>query len=284
MGYAGRSMVFFAPHAVLKVYTHRASERAHREVAGIELAARHAPGLRVSQLLSHDDVPGGLSWVATTRLPGSPPSPEQIAASSGARRLGRITARLHAIPGKHLGALAAHDRRIRELPPTDPAGLEAGHRLLAALGAVEARQWPRCERGFVHGDLSSRNVLLPPTGEFAGVIDLEGCGLGCVYDDLATLVMQDGPARLRRPRPTPRRLPGRADRTRPPPPSGRSRASDVAPGMAGPLDPAVGHRDRPPPDRRGARPHPWPAHRPPALTPRAHRQDELARSHADRPR
>jgi aminoglycoside/choline kinase family phosphotransferase len=63
-------------------------------------------------------------------------------------------------------------------------------------------QRPRCERGFVHGDLSSRNVFLPsepgdePTDEFngqrPGVIDFEGCGVGCIYDDLATLVMQDG--------------------------------------------------------------------------------------------
>jgi hypothetical protein len=72
VGYAGRSMVFFAPDAVLKVYTHRPGERAHREVCGIELAAIHAPGVRVAEVLGHDDVPGGLSWVATTRLPGTP--------------------------------------------------------------------------------------------------------------------------------------------------------------------------------------------------------------------
>lgn len=57
-GYAGRSMVFFAPTAVLKVYTHRPAECAHREIAGINLAAVHAPRVRVAEVLGHDDVPG----------------------------------------------------------------------------------------------------------------------------------------------------------------------------------------------------------------------------------
>ncbi|MGH7644575.1 MAG: glycosyltransferase family 4 protein, partial [Gemmatimonadales bacterium] len=79
VGYAGRSMVLFAPSAVLKVYTHRPGERAHREVAGIELAATHACGVRIAEILGHDDVPGGLSWIATTRLPGAHPSHEKLA-------------------------------------------------------------------------------------------------------------------------------------------------------------------------------------------------------------
>lgn len=201
-GYAGRSMVFFAPTAVLKVYTHRPGERAHREIAGIELAAIHVPGVRVAEILGHDDVPGGLSWVATTRLPGAHPSRDQLATPAVARHLGRVAARLHTIPVKHLDALPPQARRIRELPTSDPAGAEAGHRLVEALKAIEPHQRPRCERGFVHGDLSSRNVLLPgepvdePSDELGsqrpGVIDFEGCGVGCVYDDLATLVMQDG--------------------------------------------------------------------------------------------
>lgn len=205
-GYAGRSMVFFAPNAVLKVYTHRPGERAHREVSGIDLAATHAPGVRVAEVLGHDDVPGSLSWVATTRLPGSHPSRDQLATPALARQLGRVAAHLHAIPLEYLDALPTQARRIRELPTSDPAGAEVGHRLVEALEAVEPHQRPRCERGFVHGDLSSRNVLLPsepadepadePRDEFGGqrpgVIDFEGCGLGCVYDDLATLVMQDG--------------------------------------------------------------------------------------------
>ncbi len=201
-GYAGRSMVFFAPAAVLKVYTHRPGERAHREIAGIDLAATHAPGVRVAEILGYDDVPGGLSWVATTRLPGAHPSRDQLATPAVARHLGRVAARLHAIPVKHLDALPTQARRIRELPTSDPAGAEAGHRLVEVLEAIEPQQRPRCERGFVHGDLSSRNVLLPsapvdePSDELGsprpGVIDFEGCGAGCVYDDLATLVIQDG--------------------------------------------------------------------------------------------
>lgn len=202
VGYAGRSMVFFAPTAVLKVYTHRPSERAYREVAGITLAATYAPGVRVAEVLGHDDVPGALSWVATTRLSGTHPSRDQLATPTVARHLGHIAARLHAIPVEHLGALPIQARRIRTLPPSDPAGVEAGHRLVEALEAVEPHQRVRCERGFVHGDLSSRNVFLlsepveKPSDELGGqrwgIIDFEGCGLGCVYDDLATLVMQDG--------------------------------------------------------------------------------------------
>ncbi|MGH3999303.1 MAG: glycosyltransferase, partial [Pseudonocardiaceae bacterium] len=41
VGYGGRSMVFLAPETVLKVYTHRPSERLHREITGLMLAARH---------------------------------------------------------------------------------------------------------------------------------------------------------------------------------------------------------------------------------------------------
>lgn len=202
-GYAGRSMVFFAPEAVLKVYTHRARERADREVAGLELAQTHAPRVRVAEVLGYDDVPGGLSWVATTRLPGTHLSREQLAAGIVARRLGRLAARLHAIDAKHLDQLPNQARRIRDVPAGHPAGAEASRRLVEALEAVEPHQRPRCEPGFVHGDLSSRNVLLsdepvterrgdehetPPVG----VIDFEGSGKGCIYDDLATLVMQDG--------------------------------------------------------------------------------------------
>jgi hypothetical protein len=40
-------------------------------------------------------------------------------------------------------------------------------------------------------DFSARNVLLA-ADQSPGLIDFEGCGLGCRYEDLATLVMQDG--------------------------------------------------------------------------------------------
>ncbi|MGH3843201.1 MAG: glycosyltransferase, partial [Pseudonocardiaceae bacterium] len=45
VGYGGRSMVFLAPETVLKIYTHRPSERLQREITGLTLAAR-AHGLR----------------------------------------------------------------------------------------------------------------------------------------------------------------------------------------------------------------------------------------------
>jgi aminoglycoside phosphotransferase (APT) family kinase protein len=191
VGYAGRSMVLFAPQAVLKVYTHRAAERAAREVAGIAVAAAHAPHLRVASILGRDDVPGGLSWVATTRLAGAQPSARDLTDPTCAAELGRVAARMHAIPAAHLDSLARHSRRIRELPEGDPAAVDAGRALTAALDLAEPHQRTRCEHGFVHGDLSSRNILLA-ADQAPAVIDFEGSGAGCIYDDLATLVMQDG--------------------------------------------------------------------------------------------
>jgi Ser/Thr protein kinase RdoA (MazF antagonist) len=190
VGYGGRSMVFLAPKTVLKVYTHRPSERLHREITGLYLAAR-ASGLRVPAVLGHDDITGSLAWLAATRLDGTQASEPTWAGPDTTELLGRAAARLHSLPANVPGELPELTRRIRDLPTSDATAYQAGTELAEVLTRVEGEHLPRCARGFVHGDFSARNVLLtadqPP-----GVIDFEGCGLGCRYEDLATLVMQDG--------------------------------------------------------------------------------------------
>lgn len=184
VGYGGRSMVFLAKTAVLKIYTHRPAERARRETMGLRLAGQ-VPGLRVPEVLGQDDVEGALSWVAATRLEGT--TPGDIHNQAETRTLGEIAARLHSLPAEALTGLPAFGRNIR------PLG-ENAHpvqvRLSTALAATEAAQQAACVTGFVHADYSARNLLLAP-GLPPGVIDFEGCGVGCVYDDLTNLYVQN---------------------------------------------------------------------------------------------
>lgn len=184
VGYGGRSMVFLSKTAILKIYTHRPVERAQREITGLTLAAT-ATGLRVPEVFGHDTVDGALAWVSATRLDGTAPtdpSDEQATAL-----LGTVAARLHALPAEALAGLPPFRRNIRPLP-------EDAHpvrtRLSAVLAEAELVQLAACVTGFVHGDYSARNLLLAP-GLDPGVIDFEGCGTGCVYEDLTNLYVQN---------------------------------------------------------------------------------------------
>ncbi|MGH3933469.1 MAG: phosphotransferase [Pseudonocardiaceae bacterium] len=190
VGYGGRSMVFLALETVLKVYTHRPSERLQREITGLTLAAR-AQGLRVPAVLGYDDIPGSLAWMSATRLAGTQASGPAWQDPDTTELLGRAAARLHSLPPELLGDLPEFTRRIRDLPLSDADAYQAGTRLAESLTAVEGEHLTQCVRGFVHGDFSARNVLLADN-QHPGVIDFEGCGVGCCYEDLATLVMQDG--------------------------------------------------------------------------------------------
>ncbi|WP_394427017.1 phosphotransferase [Streptomyces sp. SGAir0957] len=177
VGYGGRSMVLMAHDAVLKIYTHRPAERAGREVAGLTAAAA-APALRIPRVLGHDSVNGALSWVSTTRLTGSAPDNGPDAAST--QELGAIAARLHTLTATDLADLPVFRRNIRPLPG-DQYHLRA--ELTQALEAATPAHQTRCVNGFVHGDFSARNILTTPTAD-PGVIDFEGCGTGCIYEDL----------------------------------------------------------------------------------------------------
>ncbi|MFJ9901200.1 phosphotransferase [Streptomyces sp. NPDC091280] len=184
VGYGGRSMVFLSRRAILKIYTHRPAERAAREITGLNLAAQ-AAGLRVPVVLGHDAVDGALAWVSATRLDGTAPTDPRDEEATAL--LGTVAARLHAISTSALTGLAPFHRNIRPLP-NDHHPVRT--RLTTVLARSEQEQTRGCVPGFVHGDYSARNVLLAP--DLApGVIDFEGCGTGCVYDDLTNLYVQN---------------------------------------------------------------------------------------------
>lgn len=106
------------------------------------------------------------------------------------RLLGQVAARLHTLPTYEVDELAEHRRRLRELPDGTTPRHQAARQLDAALTETISNAEQHCTRGFVHGDYSSRNILLaaeqPP-----GVIDFEGAGAGCCYTDLAALVLHE---------------------------------------------------------------------------------------------
>lgn len=184
VGYGGRSMVFLSKTAVLKIYTHRPAERARREIIGLRLAGQ-VPGLRVPEVLGNNNVEGALSWVAATRLDGTAPDDTHNQDETGT--LGEVAARLHSLPPDALTELPAFGRNIR---PLDEDAHPVRARLSAVLATTEPVQQALCVTGFVHGDYSARNLLLTP-GLPPGVIDFEGCGVGCVYEDLTNLYVQN---------------------------------------------------------------------------------------------
>ncbi|GAA2338906.1 hypothetical protein GCM10010170_020730 [Dactylosporangium salmoneum] len=183
-GYGGRSIVFFSSETVLKIYTHRPAERARRELAGLALGGRR-PGLVTPSVLGHNDVPGALSWVAMSKLPGTPPSDPSDRDETSL--LGAMAARLHTTGAEELSELPTFLRNIRPLPADTPA---LSTRLATVLDETKHQQLAQCRQGFVHGDFSARNTLIAP-GHDPGVIDFEGCGVGCVYEDITNLYVQN---------------------------------------------------------------------------------------------
>lgn len=183
VGYGGRSMVYLADTAALKIYTHRPAERAHREIDGLAVAEA-AVGIRVPHVLGHDDAVGAVSWVSATRLSGRPPT----GAVDGALVLGRVAAALHALPDDATARLAPFGRTLRAVDDDRHPERTA---LTAALAQLEPAHEPRCTAGFVHGDFSARNLLTTGPCAAPGVIDFEGCGRGCTYEDLTNLYVQN---------------------------------------------------------------------------------------------
>ncbi len=193
--YGGRSMVFFSERAVLKVYTRRWSNPAHwaqrlaRELAGLKLAGGLAD-LTVPEVRGHHHETEGLAWIAYARLADGKTGEERPPLASTGDLLAATLARLHSPRGPMLADLPPFVRRVRDMDVAYPDPHRARARLTAALVPIEERHRGACVPGFVHGDYSSRNVLMAP-GHLPGVIDFEGCGLGCVYEDLATLITAD---------------------------------------------------------------------------------------------
>lgn len=186
LGYGQRSIVFLAPSTVLKVYTHRWHERSSREAAGLHAAA-YATDLRIPEVLGHEDLSGQLSWLASTRLAGTQPDEHDVHTTP---TLGQVAARLHALPTHLVNQLSEHRRRLRELPAGNTPAHQAARALDTALNETSPAAEAQCLHGFVHGDCSSRNVLLAD-GQPPGVIDFEGSGAGCITEDLAAMVLHE---------------------------------------------------------------------------------------------
>ncbi|MFC1418751.1 phosphotransferase [Streptacidiphilus cavernicola] len=184
VGYGGRSVVFLGKSAVLKIYTHRSAERARREIAGLGLASG-LEDLRIPEIIGHDEAEGALAWVSTSRLDGV--APDNAHDDQQTALIGRTAARLHAMPAETLTGLPEFRRNLR---PLNADAHSVGARLSAVLADIGECQQSRCEPGFVHGDFSARNLLLH-AGRPPGVIDFEGCGTGCTYEDLTNIYVQN---------------------------------------------------------------------------------------------
>ncbi|NUW38687.1 phosphotransferase [Nonomuraea rhodomycinica] len=180
-GYKGRSVAFFADDAVLKVYTHRGEDRCSRELAGLTYAGDRCPDLNIPAPIASASLQGSLSWIVTRRITGGPVATWDRALAVD---LGRLAARLHAeAPGSSpfrrspsvRAAQSTHDAVYRSL-------LDKYH---------QSKETAECHVGFVHGDFSSRNILIAG-GRISGIVDFERSGTGCRYHDLVSVYLHDG--------------------------------------------------------------------------------------------
>jgi aminoglycoside phosphotransferase (APT) family kinase protein len=172
--------------AVLKVEppTPEAVRRLRTSVAALEVARAH--GLAAPRVIAHD-LTGELAGrpaVLTTFVAGSSAIVRRISAER-LRRLGRVAATLHAVPGTPSTALP---RRARSLDgydlqgddPTDPL-LERGREVVAAGPPVTDEPV-----GFVHGDLWQGNTMWVGD-QHTGTIDWDFAGFGPAGIDLGSL-------------------------------------------------------------------------------------------------
>jgi glycosyltransferase involved in cell wall biosynthesis/aminoglycoside phosphotransferase len=184
-GYNGRSMVYLADRAALKVYTHHGADRIARETAGLAAVVAGLTGFEVPTLLAGDSPPGALSWVAVRRIPGEGAKAAETAEGHFAEQIGLLLARLHKAAGARAGALSAFHRS----PQADAPGFHpVGRRLAHLYRAAESSQ--KCVDGFVHGSFSTRNVLVA-SGALTGIVDFERSGRGCAFHDLASAYLTD---------------------------------------------------------------------------------------------
>lgn len=170
-GYAARSYVFLSDTLALKIYTHRPEDRLYRELHGLS-AAVSIQGVNAPRVVSSGHSDDAYAWLVSTRATGTTADQPQWSGPAISKVLGEVAARLHHIP-------------VPDNMPTFKRIVPG--RLLGQLATIER---PRCTQGFVHGDYSARNVLLR-SGALPTVIDFENSGIGCQYDDLATLVTRE---------------------------------------------------------------------------------------------
>lgn len=183
-GYGGRSVVYLTDRAALKVYTHRGEDRKIREMEGLAAASR-LPGFDVPVMLAGDSAPGALSWIACRRIPGTQAKPDEIAEMGFARDLGELLGRLHRSAAREAAGL----RLFRRSPLVDAAGSDMTGRPMAEM-YHRAKHRYQCAEGFVHGDFSTRNVLVAD-GLISGIVDFERSGRGCPIQDVASVYLND---------------------------------------------------------------------------------------------
>jgi glycosyltransferase involved in cell wall biosynthesis/aminoglycoside phosphotransferase len=187
-GYAGRSVVYLADEAVLKIYTHRGDDRSTREAEGLRHAAAADLDFDVPRLINQSSTPGALSWVCWQRIDGNPVSEPAAMAGSMEEDLGRLAAQLHYGTHDPTGRLRPFRRQPSNTAHTSAKSARTETQLVQEYR--RSTRAHRCGALFVHGDFSTRNVLTRH-GRVSGVIDFERSGCGCPYHDLASFFFND---------------------------------------------------------------------------------------------
>ncbi|MEU1824094.1 glycosyltransferase [Streptomyces abikoensis] len=180
--------VFHSPRQVLTVFTAWPRDRAQRALIGLRAAA-NCGHLAVPRILGHGHLPASVSWVATSRLRGTPltEAEDQKAAHV---LLGKVAARLHGLPRTALEGLPRFGRPLSGTLASDssPFHRHLGHALERA-----DRNRADCTVAFVHGNLHASTVLTNSRGR-PQVTGFSRSGVGCPDEDLATLYIHHASA------------------------------------------------------------------------------------------
>ncbi|MFC4517785.1 glycosyltransferase [Streptomyces ehimensis] len=173
--------VFHGRRHVLTVFTAWPWDRAQRALVGLRAAA-HCGHLTVPRILGHGHLPASVSWVATSRLRGTPliKAEDEKAAHV---LLGEVVARLHSLPRAALEGLPRFGRPLSGSLTSDasPIHRHLGHALERA-----DRNRADCTVSFVHGNLHAGTILTDSRGR-PQVTGFSRSGVGCPDEDLATL-------------------------------------------------------------------------------------------------
>lgn len=208
-GYLGRSVVFGCGDLVVKCFFHSAESKWKREVRAHTFLAD--AGLPVPRIVASGTLSAGVPWLLVTRLPGTIGN-DAVAGLTASERIavfasaGTLLAQLHSLPV---------DERLTE-EPLAAAREDYWHKVGKRLGEYgaspkastyrvesldRARGWARDLLRFlpsdlvcVHGDFSTRNLLLQRGGDGAwsvsGLIDFERAEYGDATVDLVRMLIQ----------------------------------------------------------------------------------------------
>ncbi|MFQ6197055.1 glycosyltransferase [Streptomyces sp. NPDC000405] len=173
--------IFHSGRHVLTVFTAWPRDRAQRALVGLRAAA-HCGHLAVPRILGHGHLPASVSWVATSRLRGTP-----LIEAEGQKAahvlLGEVAARLH---GLQRPALEGLPRFGRPLSGTLASDASPFHRHLGHALERADRNRADCTVSFVHGNLHAGTILTDSRGR-PQITGFSRSGVGCPDEDLATL-------------------------------------------------------------------------------------------------